>query len=69
MNYRVIGFWIHLHNVRLSLVCSAIFVDRTEVALAATEWRLGFSLSTWTVPTPPLASWDTESLSDSDVEL
>ena len=69
VNYRVIGFLDSLHQTRFSLTCCVVLTDRAEVALAATEWRLGFILSAWTVPTPPLASWTTVSDSTSDDEL
>lgn len=70
VNFRVIGLLDSFSQARLSLTCSVILTDRAEVALAATEWRLGFWwLSTWTVPTPPLASWPSSVLSDSEDEL
>ena len=43
-----------------------ILVDRSEVALAATEWRLGLILSAWSVPTPPVASYSSDSISSDD---
>ncbi|CAL1143235.1 unnamed protein product [Cladocopium goreaui] len=40
-----------------------------EVALAATDWRLGLELSAWSVPTPPVASYSSGSVSSDDDEL
>ena len=51
---------------RFSRTCVVILVDRTEVALAATEWRLGLELSAWSVPTPPVASYSSASVSSDD---
>ena len=57
-------------QTRFSLVCSVVLTDRAEVALAATEWRLGWSLPAWTVPTPPVASYSSsDEWSDSTDEL
>ena len=58
-------------QVRLSFTCVVILVDRSEVALASTEWRLGLALSSWTVPTPPVAAYfaSEPSVSDSADEL
>lgn len=67
VTFRVIGFLDSFAQARIALTCSVILTDRAEVALAATEWRLGFVLSTWTVPTPPLASWSSESSSDDEL--
>ena len=49
--------------------CVVILVDRAEVALAATDWRLGLELSAWSVPTPPVASYSSGSVSSDDDEL
>ena len=42
----------------LQCVCIAVYVDRTELALAVTESRLmvPVQLSSWSVPTPPVSS-------------
>lgn len=71
ISLRVYAFLDTFVQVRLSVTCVVILVDRSEVALASTEWRLGLALSSWTVPTPGLAAFSVSgpSLSDSDDEL
>ena len=69
VSYRVIGFLDTVSQVRILICCSVTLTDRSDVALAATEWRWGWSLSAWTVPTPPVASWYSSSISDSEDEL
>ena len=48
------------HFFLLSRCCIAIFVDRPDIALLVTEYRLNLSepMSTWTVPTPPVQILD-----------
>ena len=54
--------------------CIVVYVDRSEVALGATELRLNFQLLSWGVPTPPVQAvapqldnaWDDFSLSSAD---
>ena len=41
----------------LALTCIVVYVDRAEVALGATELRLGWDLSSWSVPTPPVQDY------------
>ena len=43
---------------RFSRMCIVILADRPEIALAATEWRLNLDLSSWSVPTPPVAAYN-----------
>jgi len=70
VNFRVIGFLDAFSQTRFSLVCSVVLTVRAEVALAATEWRLGWSLTAWIVPTPPVASYSSsDEWSDSTDEL
>ena len=70
VTFRVVGFLDSFSQVRFSLVCSVVLTDRAEVALAATEWRQGWCLTAWTVPTPPVASYSSaDSSSDSTDEL
>ena len=71
ISLRVYAFLDTFAQVRLSVTCVVILVDRSEVALASTEWRLGLALSSWTVPTPGLAAFSVSgpSVSDSDDEL
>ena len=71
ISLRVYGFFDTFTQVRLSFTCVVILVDRSEVALASTEWRLGLALSSWTVPTPPVAAYfaSEPSVSDSADEL
>ena len=66
VDYRIVGYLDTFTQVHLSRTCPVILVDRSEVALAATEWREGFSLTAWTVPTPPVASFPSIDLSDSE---
>ena len=66
---RVTGFLDTHSQFRLAHSCIVILSDRADVALAATEWRFGWSLTAWTVPTPPVAAWTRSDLSESDDEL
>ena len=67
VDFRIVGYLDSFTQVHLSRTCTVILVDRSEVvALAATEWREGFSLTAWTVPTPPVASFSSSDLSDTD---
>ena len=66
INLRVFAFLDTFSVHRFSRTCVVILVDRTEVALAATEWRLGLELSAWSVPTPPVASYSSASVSSDD---
>ena len=57
VNIRIFGFLDTFSQFRFSHVCIVILADRSEVALAATEWRLDLGLSSWSVPTPPVAAY------------
>ena len=69
INLRVFAFLDTFSVHRFSHTCVVILVDRAEVALAATDWRLGLELSAWSVPTPPVASYSSVSVSSDDDEL
>ena len=69
INLRVFAFLDTFSVHRFSHTCVVILVDRAEVALAATDWRLGLELSAWSVPTPPVASYSSGSVSSDDDEL
>ena len=68
INYRVIGFLDCHSQYRFSRSCVVVLADRADVALAATEWREGWDLSSWSVPTPPVAAYSAPS-SVTDGEL
>ena len=54
-------------QIRCSWCCVIIQVDRIEVALGATEIQLHIAVSSWSVPTPPLAAFSPPASSDGDV--
>ena len=58
VNFRIFGFLDTFSQFRFSRVCIVILADRPEIALAATEWRLNLDLSSWSVPTPPVAAYN-----------
>ena len=64
---RVFTFLDPGDQIRCSLTCVVIQVDRIEVALGATELRLELALSSWSVPTPPLAAFSLQTSSNGDV--
>ena len=68
INYRVIGFLDSHSQFRFAHSCVVVLADRSDIALAATEWRLGWDLSTCSVPTPPVAAYPVF-ITESDDEL
>ena len=64
VDVRVVAFLDTSSQVRFYRTCAVILVARSEVALAATEWREQLSLTAWTVPTPPVASYSSVGPSD-----
>ena len=67
--------FLDTHSQYRFLQCGiVVYVDRSEVALGATELRLNFQLLSWGVPTPPVQAvapqldnaWDDFSLPSAD---
>ena len=73
----VIAYLDTYSHFRWLQCCIVVYIDRTDVALGATELRLGIQLPSWGVPTPPVQAiaaqaatvWDLSDLSaDSETD-
>ena len=57
VSVQVFAFLHPADHLQCSFTCVVLQVDRWEVALGATEVRLGLNLSSWSVPTPPVQAY------------
>ena len=49
---------------RVTISCIFLLADRSDIFLRVTEFRLGLALTSFSVPTPPLARWSAVAISD-----